>query len=133
MTKTEELFNTLEEFKGDLTEYINDEILDIMDVVPAEKFAEQVIKIAQRIAIFMERQPQKQIHGVVGNVDKGCIWNVYVCNIMEGAVSVSNDEATGVSRTVYKPFYCADDEEGWFAGLKNLASMINEAWYHCEN
>lgn len=132
MTNTEKLFRKLELHKGDLMDHIYDENLDIMDVVPADKFAEQVIKIAQRLVVFMECQPQKKIHGVIGNVDKGCIWNVYVTNRMEGFVSVSNDEATGVSRTLYKPFY-KDNEEGWLAGLKNLADMINEAWYHCEN
>ena len=64
MTKAEKLFRTLEEFKDDLTEYVNDEILDIMDVVPAEKFAVQVIKIAQRLVIFMEMQPLKVVPSI---------------------------------------------------------------------
>jgi len=132
MTKTEKLFNDLKKYKDSLAEYINDENLDIIEVVPAEEFADQVIRIVQRIVIFMERRPQMKIHGVIGNVEQGRIWNAYVSNITNGFVSVSNDESTGVSRTEYKPFYKDDDEEGWFAGLKNMASMINEAWYYCE-
>jgi len=129
--KPMELFAELPKFKENLVEYINDENLDVLGVVPAEELAEQVIKIAQRVAIFMEDKPQMSIHGVIWH-DK-TLWNVRVSNYRPGWVSVSNDEGTGMSRTEYLPFYCSDDEEGWFAGLKNLASMINEAWYYCEN
>ena len=128
--KPMEVFRELPKFKADLEEYINDEILDVMDVIPAEELAKQVIKIAQRIAIFWIDRPQMPIHGVIGH--ERTIWNVKVRNYRPGWVSVSSDEKTGVSKTEYLPFYSADDEEGWFAGLKNLASMINEAWYLCE-
>lgn len=127
---TQLLKETLESFKEDLVEYINDEILDITEVMMAETFADQVIKIAQRITFFKDR-PEKKIHGVIGEPDSGYIWNVYVVNTKGGWVTCSDDESTGVCRTLYYPFYCADDEDGWFAGLTTLASMINEAWYHC--
>ena len=130
---TETLKETLESFKGDLVEYINDECLDILERESAEEFAGQVIKIAQRLTFFMKYQPQKTIHGVIGNVEKGYIWNVKVNNVHGGWVSVSDDESTGVSNTMWYPFYCSDDSDGWFAGLISLASMINEAWYHCNN
>ena len=126
---TQVIETSLEVMKEDLVEYINDENLDILDEVSAEEFAGQVIKIAQRLTFFMTYQPQKTIHGVIGNIENGVIWNVYVYNMKGGWVSVSDDESTGVSRTLYYPFYCSDDEEGWFAGLTSLASMINEAWY----
>ena len=132
MGKAEELFNLLPGYKDDLVEHINDMPLDIIEKVPAEEFAMQVIKIAQRIAIFMEKRPQMKIHGVIGNVDKGIIWNVYVQNWQGGSVSVNTDTETGASRTLYLPFY-EDEDEGWLCGLNNLADMINEAWYHCEN
>ena len=130
---TQVIETSLEVMKEDLVEYINDENLDILDEVSAEEFAGQVIKIAQRLTFFMTYQPQKTIHGVIGNIENGVIWNVYVYNMKGGWVSVSDDESTGVSRTLYYPFYCSDDEEGWFAGLTSLASMINEAWYQCNN
>ena len=124
---------SLEALKEDLVEYINDECLDILERESAEEFAGQVIKIAQRLTFFMKYQPQKTIHGVIGNVEKGYIWNVKVNNVHGGWVSVSDDESTGVSNTMWYPFYCSDDSDGWFAGLISLASMINEAWYHCNN
>lgn len=130
---TETLKETLESFKQDLEEYITDENLDILDEVSAEEFAGQVIKIAQRLTFFMTYQPQKTIHGVIGNIEKGYIWNVKVNNVHGGWVSVSGDESTGVSNTMWYPFYCSDNEDGWFAGLMSLASMINEAWYLSEN
>lgn len=129
---TELLTQTLSAMKEDLTEYINDECLDIMESISAEEFAGQVIKIAQRITFFKKDRPQMSIHGVIGNLDKGIIWNVKVNNVHGGWVSVSDDENTGVSNTMWYPFY-SDDEDGWFAGLMSLASMINEAWYLCNN
>ena len=124
MTDTEKLARQLELHNGDLVDYIYDENLDIMDVVPAEKFAPQVIAIAKKLLL------KEQAYGAIEG--DGCKWNVMVNNVTNGFVSVSNDEATGVSRTLYKPFY-KDNDEGWLAGLKNLVDMINEAWYHCEN
>ena len=129
---TETLKETLESFKGDLVEYINDECLDILERESAEEFAGQVIKIAQRITFFMKYQPQKTIHGVIGNVEKGYIWNVKVNNVHGGWVSVSGDESTGVSNTMYYPFF-KDDEDGYYTGLISLAQMINEAWFACNN
>lgn len=81
---TETLKETLESFKQDLAEYITDENLDILERESAEEFAGQVIKIAQRITFFKTYQPQKIIHGVIGNVQKGYIWNVKVNNVHGG-------------------------------------------------
>ena len=128
---TEIIKETLDNLKGDLVEYINDECLDITDLVSADVFAVQVIKIAQRLVFFKESRPQMSVHGVIGNIDKGIIYNVKVNNTHGGFVSVSDDDCTGVSRTQFYPFYC--DNDSWFTGLCELASMINEAWYHCNN
>lgn len=128
---TEVLERSLAAMKEDLAEYIKDEILDVTDEMSAEEFAGQVIKIAERLTFFKKSRPQMAIHGVIGNIERGMIWNVKVNNTLGGWVSVSDDCSTGVSNTLYYPFF-KDDEDGWFAGLTSLASMINEAWYYCK-
>jgi hypothetical protein len=57
---------------------------------------------------------------------------IKVNNTLGGWVSVSDENTgdTGVSNTMYYPFF-KDDEDGYFAGLCSLADMINEAWYIC--
>ena len=127
---TELIKQTLDGLKDDLVEYINDECLDVLDVMEAETLAVQVIKIAQRITFFMKDRPQMSVHGVIGEPKSSYIWNIKVHNIKGGWVSCSDDTQTAVSNTMYYPFF-KDDEDGWFAGLTSLTSMINEAWYHC--
>ena len=115
---------SLEALKEDLVEYINDEPLDMLDEFKDEEIAEYVISIANRLI----HRPFCVGHMIKGKKD-------YLYNVNNkhcGHVSVSYDESTGVSRTMYFPFF-KDEEEGYFAGLCSLASMINEAWYHCNN
>lgn len=127
-TERKRLFEYLPALQEELVEVMENDCLDILNDVEPNKFADQVIKIAQRIVIFMSK-PQMAIHGVIGDFNKKTIWNVKVNNNNDGWVSVSDDLATCVSETRYIPFY-KDEEAGWIAGLQNLAQMINEAWYH---
>ena len=61
-------------------------------------------------------------------------YQIKVSNNHGGFVSVSDEDTgdTGVSNTMFYPFF-KDEEEGYFAGLCSLASMVNEAWYLCNN
>lgn len=116
---------SLEALKEDLVEYINDEPFDMLDEFEADVIADLVISIAERLmhrdfcSGHLIKRPR---------VD----YLYKVNNKMNGFVSISDDDCTGVSRTEYKPFF-HDDEDGYFSGLCSLASMINEAWYLCNN
>lgn len=112
---------TLEALRDDLIDFICDEPLDMLDEFTEEEIADCVLAIASRLIL-----PAK----VVEHEAKG--YGFKVNNEYAGFVSCSNDEQTGVSRTQYFPFY-KDEEDGYFAGLCSLASMINEAWYLCNN
>jgi hypothetical protein len=116
---------TLEAMRDDLIEYISDEILDIANELTEEEIADCVLAIASRLLL-----PAKVVEHEIK--DYGYI--VKINNTHGGWVSVSdmNTGDTGVSRTEFYPFY-KDDEDGYFAGLCSLASMINEAWYLCNN
>lgn len=124
---TEMIDTNLELMKEDLVEYINDEPLDMLDEFSAEEIADLVISIAQRLAHrdFCNGHLIKY-----GTPKRDYIY--HVSNIHGGVVSVSDEDTTGVSRTEYYPYY-KDDEDGWFTGLCSLASMLNEAWYQCNN
>ena len=120
---TEVLDGILESFRTDLIEYINDETFDMLNEFTDEEIADNVISIAK---VLMVRDFTN------GHIIKGRLDYLYkINNNHKGFVSVSNDSETGVSRTEYFPFYA--DSDGYFAGLCNLASMINEAWYLCNN
>ena len=83
----------------------------------------------------MKRQKFKTVFGisVYDTKVKGQEYAVRVNNHYKGFVSVTNEDGdTGLSETCYYPFF-EDEEDGWFAGQMNLAQMINEAWYHCNN
>ena len=110
-----------------LAEFINDEILDIVDEVSmtAEIFAQIVEIIGNRVR-FCSRNKLTDFSFKMGGKE----YAVRVNNHHKGFVSVTNEYGyTGVSYTEFYPFF--EDEEGWFAGLCNLAQMINEAWYLC--
>ena len=112
-----------------LVEFINDEILDIVDEerMTAERFARLVQIIGNRIR-FCSHNKVADFSFKMG----GREYAVRVYNHHKGFVSVTNDDGdTGVCHTEFYPFF--EDEEGWFAGLCNLAIMINEAWYLCNN
>lgn len=111
-------------YKDDLREFMMDEILDILDQFPTEQLADEIISIGQRLMV----RDFCNGHLKIGKFD----YLYSINNKMKGWVSISSDDCTGVSRTEYKPFW-KDEEDGWFTGLCSLASMINEAWYHCNN
>lgn len=118
---------TLEAMKEDLMEYINEVPLDMLEEFPEEEIADCVLAIASHLMM-----PEKVVeHHLVAI---GGIWHylIKVNNTIGGFVSVSGEEVgtTGVSNTMYYPFF-KHDEDGYFAGLCSLASMINEAWYLC--
>ena len=123
---TQVIDTSLELMKADLIQYIEDEPLDLLDEFSADKIADLVISIAQRL---MHRDFCNG-HIIYRQLD----YLYKVNNELKGFVSVSDTTygTTGVSRTEYKPFW-HDDEDGWFTGLCSLASMINEAWYYCNN
>ena len=123
---TEAIETTLELMKESLVEYINGEPLDILDEFEADTIADLCIDIAKRLAY------RDFCCGHLINRVKHLDYLYNVNNQMKGFVSISDDDCTGVSRTEYKPFY-KDDEDGYFTGLCSLASMINEAWYLCNN
>lgn len=122
---TEVIERSLETMKEDLVQFINDEPLDILDEFTAEEVADMSISIAERL---MHRD------WCMGHfIKKGAKKRDYlykVNNRLQGFISFSDDDRTGVSRTEYKPFWF-DEEDGYFTGLCSLASMINEAWYLC--
>lgn len=122
---TQVIETSLEVYKQDLVEYINDEPFDMLDEFEADVIADLVISIAERL---MHRD---FCNGHL--IKRPRVDYLYkVNNKMNGFVSISDDDCTGVSRTEYYPFF-KDDEDGYFAGLTSLASMINEAWYLCNN
>lgn len=123
---TEVLETSLEMMHLDLVTFINDEPLDMLDEFTADEIASKVISIARNLIMYKTNIVQKQM------ISGDKFYGIKVNNNLKGFVSVSNDDCTGVSRTEYKPFW-KDDEDGYFTGLCSLASMINEAWYLCNN
>ena len=115
---------SLEAFKDDLMEFIQDEPLDMLNEFTEEDIADCVLAIASHLLL-----PAKVVEHEIK--DYGYI--VKINNTHGGWISVSdmNTGDTGVSNTMYFPFF--KDDDGYFAGLCSLASMINEAWYHCNN
>ena len=122
---TQAIETNLELMRDDLIQYIVDEPLDILDEFEAETIADLVISIANRLMYrdfcngHLIQRPKSDYLYMVNNQ-------------IGGFFSISDDDSTGVSRTEYKPFW-HDDEDGFFTGLCSLASMINEAWYLCNN
>lgn len=112
-----------------LVDFINDEILDIVDEerMTAERFARLVQIIGNRVR-FCSHNKVADFSFKMG----GRKYAVRVNNHHKCFVSVTNDDGdTGISHTEFYPFF--EDEEGWFAGLCSLAQMINEAWYLANN
>ena len=114
--------------KDDLVAYIQDEPLDMLDEFPEEEIADCVLAIASKL------MNSESVHYPLTSCGGIKNYKIKVNNIHGGFVSVSDEDTgdTGVSRTMYYPFF-KDDEDGYFAGLTSLASMINEAWYQCNN
>lgn len=107
-------------------EIIEDECLDLAQEIGAETFANKVFVIADHI-----RQGSTKVTDyptILGDSR----YLIRVNNNLNGFVSVSDVHgSTGVSNTLYYPFF--EDDEDEFAGLLTLAQMINEAWYQCNN
>ena len=120
---TDYIIGHLEAMREDLIEFVNNEPLDILDEFTAEEIAECVLSIAERLMVRDFCNGHLIKYGRP-NID----YLYHVSNKVGGVVSVSDACSTGVSNTLYKPFY-SDDEDGYFTGLCNLAQMINEAWY----
>lgn len=126
---TEVLTRTWEVLREPFIELVYDENLDMLDEFSAEDIASNVIHIVRRL---------KHEHTICTYLRKNgklTDYQVKVRNQHKGFVSVSdvNNGNTGVSYTEYYPYFVGDYEDGDFAGLLNLAQMINEAWYHCNN
>ena len=107
--------------EAQLAEIIQDDCLDIVqdEKVTAWDFANYVIYLSKvlRVSPFIEDEY------------KGM--KIKIANHLNGYVSVSSDDSTGVSRTKYFPLPLHDDDV--FSAWLNLAQMINEAWYLCNN
>ena len=108
-----------EVLRDEIAESILDSNLDILDIFNSEEIADKVMEIAGAL----ESSPSAEVSMVHGTYE----YQIKVNNNMNGFVSVSDSFSTGVSRTLYKPYYVDDDGE--LEGLINMASMINEAWY----
>lgn len=124
---TQVIETNLELMQLDLVTFINDEPLDMLEEFTDDEIANLCIRLASE---FLHGRTIK-ITPLFSNKSKRG-YCLKVNNNHKGFVSVSNDESTGVSNTEYYPFF-SDEEDGYFAGLCSLASMINEAWYHCNN
>lgn len=107
--------------EAQLAEIIQDDCLDIVDEenITAWDFANYVIYLSKVLRTYP----------IVEDEYKG--YKIKVANHLNGFVSVSSDDCTGVSRTLYYPFMLNDEDV--FGAWLNLAQMINEAWYHCNN
>lgn len=116
---------TLDAYHNDLVEYINDENLDMLEEFTEQQIAFIVISLAIRL----------RIKGVVSRQMVSNTGNRYEVKVFNHPrfVTVSNDECTGVVDTAAYPYFEDDEEEGPLYGLKNLADMLNEAWYLCNN
>lgn len=126
---TEVITRTWEALREPFIELVYDENLDMMDEFTAEEIADNVIHIVKRL---------RHEHAICTYLRKDGEYTDYqvkVRNLLRGFVSVSdeNNGNTGVSYTAYYPYFVGDYEDGDFSGLLNLAQMINEAWYLCNN
>lgn len=107
--------------ESELAEIIQNDCLDIVDgeKITAFDFANYVIYISKCLRSYWWIEDEY----------KGM--KIKIRNCLHGSVSVSNDDCTGVSNTLYYPF--PTDDEDVFGSWLNLAQMINEAWYQCNN
>ena len=103
----------------ELADIIQNDCLDIVDgeKITAWDFANYVIFLSKVLRSYP----------FVEDEYKG--FKIKVRNCLRGSVSVSDDECSGLSETLYKPF--PTDDEDIFGAWLNLAQMINEAWYLC--
>lgn len=124
---TEVIGKTFDCLRPALIEHINDYPFDMLDEFTDEQIAEETISIAERLLV------RDFCNGHIIRKGRPHLDYLYSVNNKEGNafVSFSNPASgTGVSKSLYKCFWFGDDV---FGALCNLAEMINEAWYHCNN
>ncbi len=111
--------------REDLMENVN--VLDMTEVFSPEDIVSCVIDIAMLLGEKSGRVIDYTLHKFDDRGNKD--YQIKVINTYGGSVSVSDDCCTGVSNTLYYPFFA--DEDGYLSGLLSLMDMINEAWYNC--
>lgn len=118
--------------------YNREELIEeIRDINPdmLEKFDEnEIAEMVTDIAMMLGTRKGKTIVYPLTSCGGIKNYQIKVSNVHGGFVSCSDEDTgdTGVSRTMYYPFFI-DSEEGAIAGLRSLVEMINEAWYLCNN
>ena len=116
--------------REELIEAIRDINPDMLEKFDEEEIADAVLEIATKLGTRKGRTIDYSLVSC-GGVKR---YQIKVSNTHGGFVSCTDEDTgdTGVSRTMYYPFFI-DDEEGALAGLQSLVEMINEAWYQCNN
>ena len=116
--------------REDLLDEIRDLNPDMLDEFTEEEIADCVLEIATKLGTKKGKVIEHKLikfNDNRGNKD----YTIKVRNVLRGSVSVSDDCSTGVSETLYYPFYLCEEEP--FSGLCSLIEMINEAWYNLKN
>jgi hypothetical protein len=115
--------------REDLIEEIRDLNPDMLDEFTEDEIADCVLDIAMKLGTTSGRVIDYTLikFSDRGNKD----YQIKVSNTHGGFVSVSDDCCTGVSKTLFYPFYITHGEA--ICGLASLVEMINEAWYLCKN
>lgn len=104
-----------------ILDLLNEEIYDICDEFEPTSVADAVETIVSRL----ERNLATMSRSVTCELGR---YQFKVNNTHGGFVSCSDTDYgfTGVSNTLYYPYYDGED------GLKNLIEMMNEAFYSCK-
>lgn len=112
--------------KEKVLELLENEWYDICDAYEPVSVALLVEELVLRIK---SRESDECLGSVVSAQLGSSVFKVN--NSLNGFVSCSDvDEGcTGVSNTLYYPYYEGEDNDG----LKNLLEMVNEAWYAADN
>lgn len=108
-----------------LQEWMNDEVFDMLEAFNDNEIAVTAIILAKRLNGKNEALCSIYDH-------KGKRYTIKVNNRLRGFVSMSDENETALSETHYYPYFTEHDPktgDSDLEGLKNLCSMINEAWY----
>lgn len=125
---TDVIEQSIDILKEDLIDHINNEPLDMLEEFTDEEIADKVIEIAKTLVV----RNFTNGHIIKYRANKPKLDYLYkINNKIKGFVSLSDDSTTGVSRTLYRPFYHENGD--WFGGLCCLAEMLNEAYYQLKN
>lgn len=108
-------------FQEIFDEIFEDEIYDMCDAIEQDAICKKL-----RYAASQFSRGSRTVLFVLGG------YCFKIVNCVNGFVSCSNPDCTGVSRTLYKPFPNDDDHDDK-ERFKNLIEMMNEAWYSCVN